>query len=125
VLDIDHFKAVNDTYGHSAGDNALGTLAELIIETWRRSDIAFPYRGEEFTLILSNTDRKHVHLVAERSRIAIAQLHCPDGTRNFGFTISLGVTELARGENITAFFDRAVQALYQAKKQGRNNTVLA
>lgn len=125
VLDIDHFKAVNDTYGHSAGDTALRALAESIIETLRRSDIAFRYGGEEFTLILSNTDKTSAHLVAERIRIAIAQLNCPDGTRNFGFTISLGVAELAQGEHITAFFDRADQALYQAKKQGRNNTVLA
>jgi len=125
VLDIDHFKTVNDSYGHSAGDLALRTLAYSIIDTLRRSDIAFRYGGEEFTLVLSNTDKASAHLVAERIRVAASQLSCNDGARNFGFTLSLGVSELEQGEHVTTFFDRADQALFQAKKLGRNNTVSA
>jgi diguanylate cyclase (GGDEF)-like protein len=125
VLDIDHFKTVNDTYGHSAGDTALRALADSIIDTLRRSDIAFRYGGEEFTLVLSNTDKASAHLVAERIRIAASQLNCNDGTRNFGFTVSLGVSELEQGEHLTAFFDRADKALFQAKKSGRNITISA
>ena len=125
VLDIDHFKTVNDSYGHSAGDLALRTLADSIIETLRRSDIAFRYGGEEFTLVLSNTDKASAHLVAERIRVAASQLSCNDGARNFGFTVSLGVSELEQGEHVTTFFDRVDQALFQAKKLGRNNTVSA
>ena len=125
VLDIDHFKTVNDSYGHSAGDLALRTLADSIIETLRRSDIAFRYGGEEFTLVLSNTDKASAHLVAERIRVAASQLSCNDGARNFGFTLSLGVSELEQGEHVTTFFDRVDQALFQAKKLGRNNTVSA
>ena len=123
VLYIDHFKTVNDTYGHSTGDTVLRALADSIIDTLRRSDIAFRYGGEEFALILSNTDKASAHLVAERIRLAASQLSCNDGTRNFGFTVSLGVSELEQGEHITDFFDRADKALYEAKKSGRNNVV--
>lgn len=123
VLDIDHFKIVNDSYGHSAGDLALKTLADTVLATLRRSDIAFRYGGEEFALLLSNTGKQAAQRVAERVRQAIGQMTCSDGQRNFGFTVSLGVTELAQGETVTAFFDRADQALYQAKESGRNQTI--
>jgi diguanylate cyclase (GGDEF)-like protein len=125
ILDIDHFKTVNDSYGHSAGDLALKTLAESLTHSLRRSDIAFRYGGEEFSLILSNTDKEAAHVVAERIRTAITQLRCDDGTRSFGMTISLGVTELQQGENAASLFDRADQALYQAKHTGRNKTITA
>jgi len=125
VLDIDYFKTVNDTYGHSSGDLALQILAQSITDTMRLSDIAFRYGGEEFTLILSNTDEKSAHLVAERLRIATSQLSCNDGNRTFGFTISLGVAQLNQGENGSALFDRADHALYQAKKSGRNQSLCA
>lgn len=125
VLDIDLFKAVNDTYGHLSGDSALKALAQTITETMRRSDMAFRYGGEEFTLILSNTNLKAAHIVAERLRIAISKLSCSDSKRNFGFTISVGVAQLYQGEDGTSLFDRADQALYQAKKTGRNQTICA
>ncbi|MDF1588656.1 MAG: GGDEF domain-containing protein [Gammaproteobacteria bacterium] len=125
VLDIDNFKVVNDTYGHSSGDQALKSLAEVITETMRGSDIAFRYGGEEFVLILSNTDAQAAVSVAERIRVAASQLFCTDGKRSFGFTISLGVAQLNRGEKGSALFDRADHALYQAKKAGRNQTIQA
>lgn len=125
VLDIDHFKAVNDSYGHSAGDKALQVLAESLMETMRGSDIAFRYGGEEFTLILSNTDKNAAYLVAERIRVAASQLSCNDGSRTFGYTISLGVAELKQGEKASVLFDRADHALYEAKKSGRNKTLIA
>lgn len=125
VLDIDHFKAVNDNYGHSSGDAALKAVAQSITETMRRSDIAFRYGGEEFTLVLSNTDIEAARLVAERLRVAVSQLTCSDGKRNFGFTVSAGAAQLTQGEDGSSLFDRADQALYQAKKTGRNQTVCA
>ncbi|MDB2705625.1 GGDEF domain-containing protein [Pseudomonadota bacterium] len=125
VIDIDHFKVVNDTYGHSSGDLALQTVAKSITDTMRNSDIAFRYGGEEFTLILSNTDSDSALLVAERLRAAVSQLICNDGQHSFGFTISLGVAQMARGENESALFDRADHALFQAKKAGRNQTKCA
>lgn len=125
VLDIDHFKIVNDSYGHRAGDLALRTLAESLIHNLRLSDIAFRYGGEEFTILLSNTDKVAAHAVAERVRTAATQLRCDDETRSFSLTISLGVTELQQGESAATLFDRADQALYQAKKTGRNKTITA
>ena len=125
VLDIDHFKAINDNYGHSSGDQALQLLAQSITDTLRLSDIAFRYGGEEFTLVLNNTDIESAHLVAERIRIATSLLNCSDGNRNFGFTVSLGVAQLKSGEKSAALFDRADQALYLAKKGGRNQSVCA
>lgn len=125
ILDIDHFKSVNDTYGHSSGDQALQTLARSITDTMRRSDIAFRFGGEEFTLILSNTDLESARLVAERLRVAASQLSCHDGKRTFGFTISVGVAQLTSGEIGTELFDRADKALYLAKKAGRNQSICA
>lgn len=125
VLDIDHFKAVNDSHGHSGGDMALQALSKTITDTMRGSDIAFRFGGEEFTLILSNTDLEAAHLVAERIRIAVSQLSCKDGRRTFGFTVSLGVAQFNRDENSAELFDRADKALYQAKESGRNQTVCA
>jgi len=125
VLDIDNFKVINDTYGHSSGDAALQSLANTITETMRGSDITFRYGGEEFSLILSNTDSKSAYLLAERLRIATSQLNCSDGIRTFGFSISLGVAQLNLGEQAASLFDRTDQALYQAKKSGRNMTIIA
>ncbi|MBL1321290.1 MAG: GGDEF domain-containing protein [Methylophaga sp.] len=125
MLDIDFFKAVNDTYGHSAGDLALKKLAKSLTDSMRASDIAFRYGGEEFTLILSNTDSKAALLVAERIRIAISQLNCNDGSRTFGFTVSLGVAQLKHGEKSESLFSRADSALYKAKKAGRNQTTIS
>jgi diguanylate cyclase (GGDEF)-like protein len=125
VLDIDHFKAINDNYGHSSGDRALKALADCITETVRQSDITFRYGGEEFTIILSNTDLESAQLLAERVRIAVSQLTCNDGKRDFAFTISAGLAQLAQGEDGYALFDRADKALYKAKKSGRNQTIQA
>lgn len=125
MLDIDFFKAVNDTYGHSGGDLALKKLAISLIDSMRASDIAFRYGGEEFALILSNTDSKAALLVAERIRVAISQLNCNDGSRTFGFTVSLGVAQLEHGEKGDALFARADSALYNAKKAGRNQTAVS
>jgi diguanylate cyclase (GGDEF)-like protein len=112
VLDIDHFKMVNDTYGHSSGDRALKCLADVVKNTLRNTDIAFRYGGEEFVLILSNTDAEAASLVAERIRIAASQVTCSDGQRSFGFTVSLGVAQLNRGEHAASIFDRTDHALY-------------
>jgi diguanylate cyclase (GGDEF)-like protein len=125
VLDIDHFKTINDNYGHSSGDKALKALAECVTETMRQSDIAFRYGGEEFTLVLSNTDLDSAELVAERIRVAVSQLTCNDGKRDFAYTISVGVAQLQQGEDSYQLFERADKALYKAKKSGRNQTVKA
>ena len=125
VLDIDNFKIINDTYGHSCGDSALQSLANSITETMRGSDLAFRYGGEEFSLILSNADSDAAFLLAERLRIAASELICSDGNLNFGLSISLGIAQLSCGEQGKTLFDRADRALYQAKKSGKNITKIA
>jgi diguanylate cyclase (GGDEF)-like protein len=125
IIDIDNFKAINDAYGHSTGDCALKTLADTINQTLRRSDIAFRFGGEEFVLLLSNSDAEAASIVAERLRTAVAETLCHDGRHGFGFTISLGVAQLADEEQSYHLFERADMALYQAKQTGRNMTVCA
>jgi diguanylate cyclase (GGDEF)-like protein len=120
VLDIDHFKKINDSYGHSYGDKALKQLADTINDTMRGSDIAFRYGGEEFTLVLSNTDAKAAKNVANRLRVAVSQLCCEDEKHTFGYTISLGIAQLEADDTAFSLFDKADKALYEAKEAGRN-----
>jgi len=122
IIDIDNFKKINDTLGHSTGDSVLKALSSAISSTVRRSDMAFRYAGDEFALILSNTDTESAHLLAERLRLKVASLNSGDTRKPVNFTISLGVAKLSKGEQSPSFFDRADQALYQAKKAGRNVT---
>lgn len=125
VLDIDNFKAINDTYGHSSGDKALKLLSGTISQALRRSDMAFRFGGEEFVVLLTNADADDATLVAERIREAVAASLCQDGKHDFGFTVSLGVAELEADEHGYHLFERADMALYQAKQTGRNMTVAA
>lgn len=125
VMDIDNFKTINDSYGHHSGDRALKVLADTIIQTLRRSDVAYRFGGEEFILLLSNTDMASASIVAERIRIAVSQILCNDGKQNFGFTVSLGLAQLQDQEQGYHLFERADMALYQAKQTGRNLTVCA
>lgn len=125
ILDIDNFKAINDAYGHSSGDRALRMLGDTINQTLRRCDMAFRFGGEEFVLLLSNTDSMAAAIVAERLRLAVAETLCHDGTRGFSFTISLGIAELEAEELSYHLFERADMALYQAKQTGRNLVVCA
>lgn len=125
ILDIDNFKAINDAYGHSSGDKALKTLADTISHSLRSSDMAFRFGGEEFILLLSNTDLEAANTVAERLRVAVAETLCHDGKRGFGFTVSLGIAQLEKQEHSYHLFERADMALYQAKQTGRNLSVCA
>lgn len=125
IVDIDNFKAINDRYGHQGGDRALKTLANTISQTLRRSDLAFRFGGEEFVLLLSNTDIGAAGMVAERLRVAVAETLCHDGKHGFNFTISLGLAQLQADEQSYHLFERADMALYRAKQTGRNVTVCA
>lgn len=125
IIDIDNFKDINDTLGHSVGDRVLQALSSAISSTVRRSDIAFRYAGDEFALLLNNTDTESAHLLAERLRLKVASLNVGDGHNSVSFTISLGIAKLNKGEQSPSFFDRADQALYQAKNSGRNLTASA
>ncbi|MEX1200317.1 MAG: GGDEF domain-containing protein [Methylophaga sp.] len=125
VVDIDNFKAINDAYGHSSGDRALTLIGQALINCLRRSDIAFRYGGEEFTVVLSHCDHNTALQVAERLRQAVSQLTCHDGSRSFSLTVSIGLAQMKADENCYQIFDRADKALYQAKADGRNRITYA
>ncbi len=122
MLDLDHFKMVNDTYGHPAGDRVLRKFASLMLETIRRSDLAARYGGEEFVVVMANTGRSEAEMVAEkiRSAVAVMDVELDDGQR-IRVTVSAGgVTfpEGSRGER--NLLDLADRALYAAKRNGRD-----
>ncbi|MEW5756704.1 MAG: GGDEF domain-containing protein [Pseudomonadota bacterium] len=125
VLDIDHFKRVNDTYGHSAGDCLIKALADILKNNARSSDYVFRYGGEEFVMLLPNTKLKGAKLVAERVRKAVESTECVCNETAMRMTVSLGVADLMSNDTRETLFLRTDEALYQAKNSGRNQTVVA
>lgn len=122
VLDIDHFKRINDTFGHLAGDKALKALAARLLQNVREVDIVARYGGEEFVVIMPNTPGDQAYRVAEklRSMVATAGFHYRKQPVNL--TISLGVASFREGDDAESVFNRADKALYGAKQSGRNRT---
>ena len=123
VLDIDHFKSINDNYGHSAGDSVLKTLVTCINSILRKSDMLFRYGGEEFTILLSGTPEEGAIQVAERVRQAIEFHNFNHEQTRIPVTASLGVCTLKTGDTTQSLFDKADAALYTAKQQGRNQVI--
>lgn len=120
IADIDHFKKVNDTYGHDTGDVVLIRVAASLQETIRSTDTLARWGGEEFIILLPDTDERRALALAEKLRTSVMELRfeeCPP------ITISLGVAENAADEAFDEWFKKADQALYQAKQSGRNKTV--
>ncbi len=118
MLDIDHFKAVNDQYGHAVGDQVLIYLAKTIQASLRESDIAARFGGEEFILLLPNTNAEGAVQAASRI-LSTLRLTCPPGLPK-PVTASAGVASLTAQESDEALLERADQALYEAKGQGRD-----
>lgn len=125
ILDIDNFKIINDSYGHAAGDSVLKTIAELTQSCVRSTDILYRYGGEEFVVLLSNTDLTGAQLLAERIRQSIANATVSVEDTTVKISASLGVAELRSNEMNATFFTRADKALYQAKNSGKNRVCLA
>lgn len=128
VLDIDHFKAVNDTYGHLAGDVCLKKVAEVMqFHSQRPGDIAVRFGGEEFVILLVNTDLEGAETVSEYIRSEVEQLSIQAENHTFKVTISLGIASLIPNEAIKPeeLLRRADAALYQAKSNGRNRVEVA
>jgi len=118
MLDIDNFKAVNDTFGHRTGDNVLQSAAHAIMACIRKTDVAGRYGGEEFLVLLPETDLADAKVVAEKIRSTVAQLRFE--TKELSITISAGIAEAQQGESFEAFINRADTNLYRAKRSGKN-----
>lgn len=125
ILDLDNFKNINDTYGHIAGDDVLKKLAHCMTDCIRRSDIIYRYGGEEFIVLLRHTGTVGAKLLAERMRRAIEKLVYKHNNFEIQITASFGVATLCTDETKNAFLQRADAALYQAKEEGRNRTIVA
>lgn len=122
LIDADHFKAVNDQHGHAVGDQVLQVLAGLLQDGAREIDVAARIGGEEFAVLLADTDAASAVRVAERIRRQIAQAEAMPVA---GVTVSIGVATLRAGEPPEGLQHRADQALYMAKSQGRDRVVSA
>lgn len=119
LADIDHFKQINDTLGHPAGDKALTSFAGWLKKTCRRSDIVGRWGGDEFLMILPEQGLEHAVGKAKRLQTAVAH-SAPEEIRNLGMTGSFGATEVVLGDTVASILQRADEALYQAKSLGRN-----
>jgi len=126
MIDIDHFKAINDTYGHAAGDKALRVVADRLASNVRGVDLTARYGGEEFAVVMPETDMAAAAAVAERLRATVAAEPVATEGERLPVTISIGVAVLAdTDEDGITLLSRADQALYAAKRGGRNRVVQA
>ncbi|MGE8151126.1 GGDEF domain-containing protein [Pseudomonas vancouverensis] len=125
MLDIDHFKKINDTHGHSAGDDVLKAVAASIKSQLRNVDMVFRYGGEEFLILLSNTSREAAAMVGERLRFAAQSAQYSADGQLIDLTVSLGCSTLLPGESADSLLRRADSALYVAKREGRNRLAMA
>ncbi|MFH0738716.1 MAG: diguanylate cyclase, partial [Candidatus Omnitrophota bacterium] len=125
MIDIDHFKGFNDAYGHAEGDSVLGAVAKILQERIRPMDIVCRYGGEEFAIILPETDSFQAELVAERIRKAIERAEIDGEKEKYKATVSLGISTLSLpADTKEALINQADLALYQAKDKGRNQVVV-
>ena len=130
-LDLDHFKAINDTYGHSAGDAALQKIAEVLKEALRDEDIIGRYGGEEFVVAFTCSSkqslvRRNRFLVAEKVRTSLEKSGFTYNGKEIALTASIGVAQLQPGEDdLDQIVRRADQAMYRAKQAGRNRVAIA
>jgi diguanylate cyclase (GGDEF)-like protein len=125
IFDIDHFKKINDSYGHQAGDDVIRLTAKKLMDTQRSTDISGRYGGEEFVIILINTGQDGALFFAERLRKQI-EIHIIEyGQNTINYTISLGIAEFKNDlKDYNEWLERADHALYKAKNSGRNRSVI-
>jgi len=124
ILDIDFFKSVNDTHGHDVGDDVLREFGDRLARNVRGIDLACRFGGEEFVVVMPDTDVAFANTVAERLRREIADQPFKVGSGSLDITASIGVTALqGPQESVDEFLKRADQALYRAKREGRNRVV--
>jgi len=126
LLDVDHFKDVNDSYGHQKGDEILVTFASILKKFCRANDIAARYGGEEFLMILPQSNAQGAFKIAERVREEIMKMSFVGNDSKFSVTTSCGVAELNRDymKNTDQLINVADNAMYEAKNSGRNKTII-
>ncbi|NRB11035.1 MAG: PleD family two-component system response regulator [Rickettsiaceae bacterium] len=126
LFDLDHFKQINDTYGHQAGDEVLKKIAEKLKSSFRVTDLVARYGGEEFIIVLNNITIKNCTNMAEKIKTDISNLKItiPEKDTPISVTTSIGITEYSKEEGSASFISRTDKALYKAKETGRNKVVI-
>jgi len=122
LIDIDHFKNINDTFGHIEGDNVLIKFAEIINLNLRQTDIFARWGGEEFVILIPYTNKENAIIVADKIRIEIQNYRF---SNKYNITCSIGVTQIKKGDTKSSLLTRVDQALYEAKEDGRNKVKLS
>jgi len=125
MIDIDHFKRVNDRYGHSVGDRVIKSLSRLLKQRLRSSDLVGRYGGEEFAVVMVDADMKTARKVLDTIRNDFSQLQHLSDEKEFSVTFSCGIADVSEFPNATKLSDAADKALYKAKRAGRNQVMLA
>jgi diguanylate cyclase (GGDEF)-like protein len=122
MADIDRFKTINDTYGHTTGDQVLKAAGEFLQESIRQTDVIARYGGEEFVIFFPEADKKSASVLAERLRVGFSKIKLDNLPK---LTISIGVASYPEdGKDIGNLIDSADAAMYTAKKKGRNRVVI-
>ncbi len=124
LIDLDHFKRINDLHGHAAGDQVLQVFAQVAAACLRDGDVLARYGGEEFVLLLPDSTTERLQVCCERLRLAFATAE-PEGLTLHGLSLSVGMTLLLEGDDLDDALHRADQALYRAKRNGRNQCAAA
>ncbi|MBN2440287.1 MAG: diguanylate cyclase [Spirochaetales bacterium] len=124
MLDIDHFKRVNDNFGHQVGDIVIQRIGEMLNNSLRKYDYAGRYGGEEFFMLLTNATLQQGYIIGERFRYSLEEHPINCTNKSIRVTISMGIAQYRLGESRDAWIGRADKALYKAKKMGRNRIVL-
>ena len=125
MFDIDHFKQVNDTFGHAVGDQILQRVTQVACAELRSADVIGRYGGEEFVIILPMTNAKQAYPLAERIRVGVAAIRVPTEKGDATVTLSIGIVEMIHGAqtgSAESLIRRADEAMYAAKQAGRNRT---
>ena len=126
MFDIDYFKSVNDTYGHQCGDYILKQISNAALQTFRKTDTVFRYGGEEFVVILTETDINQAIIPLERFRKTVQTLALNYQGKDVNVTVSIGACQLTSDMSSKEdFLQKTDEALYEAKNSGRNKTVLS
>jgi diguanylate cyclase (GGDEF)-like protein/PAS domain S-box-containing protein len=125
MLDLDHFKPINDRFGHQLGDEVLRALARVLTASTRKTDLVARYGGEEFIIMLTETPLKGALGVAQRIKSEVEQATVMGSGAELKFTVSLGLAPFVKGDTVDALISRADGALYEAKKNGRNRVEIS